>query len=220
MNDTNTEASLKALRDATAAASQLTRCEGAMREQHSDLLRERKDVFFAVASKGEIFAEIERLVDERAAKLESTYAVNFARQLGGRREATPGPREYRELKPQLPSFGESGSTLSFFDLCGLAPDLMKARLREIVETPGAVQFGLEKTVRAARIAELDAAIAELEERHSDMVAEAARVGLKLDLLPSVAKRRETEATAAERAARMAEDREKGFFPVGGPSVRG
>lgn len=206
--------SLRTLHDAKTAASRLIESEGAMRAEHGALLKQVKEIHLSNASEGEIHANIDRLVSETAAKFAAARAVSFARSLGGHRQPRLGPTPFRDMAPTLPRFGLE-STLSFDDLCGLAPELMKARLREIVQ---GVRFGLDTKARVAKVAALDAQILELEERHTRMCESAAEVGLSLPLLARVAKRREDEARAAKEAADLAANRARGFHAVYGPSA--
>jgi len=204
-----TDEGLKALQASLNAAKQLKTAEAEMRAEHAGLIGQRAKMLFGNAgnaSETEIIENIERLVNEKAAEYAERQVGPFVRSLGGRNEPTTGPKEFREVSPRLPGFG---SALTFEDLCGLAPSLVKAGLVEIVRRPTA-QFGLPKVAREAKVKELDAAIAKVEATHTKLVEDAAGFGMTLPLLDAVVTRRTVEARAAQTAA----DRAAGRFYAG------
>lgn len=209
---------LKTLREAKAAAEKLSERERELREQHAALGKERRSVVAAYLPIEEVIANAGSLVDQAATSWMSKFGGSVVRALSGYRELrAPGDTSEREVKPHLPRIGDGNLTI--VDLAGIAPALVKERLAEIIRaTPS--KFGLSADARAARLAEIDARIADLEAAHSELVDAAAEFGISLPLLDAVRERREADARRAAREQELAADRAKGIYRVEGASAQG
>ncbi|MBX7185020.1 MAG: hypothetical protein K1Y01_07730 [Vicinamibacteria bacterium] len=213
MAKTKTDDALVTVRAALAAAKTITQAEDELRAQHGALLYERKSIRAAYASEDEVIANAHRLVDEHAEKWVGTHGTGIVRQLSGH-EKHRGDGSSRQVRvvPSLPSFGDLQGALTFHDLCALLPEVMKKRISEVVHLSGA-RFGLPEKERAAKLAEIDAAIAAVEEQHQAIVAGAADVGITLQQLDAVRERHEAAARQAALDRELAEQRARGEFLV-------
>jgi hypothetical protein len=202
---------IKVLKAAKDAAVKLTTAERDLRERHGALNEERRRVFHALRSRPDVLANVDRLVDAAHERFWFDRGPGWLTALSGHREivveglGTDRERErVRTVAPTLPDVHglvNAPGALRVEDLCGLIPDALKANLRAVINAMPEAQFGLPDEARPAKLAELDAAIAEVEARHAELVDGAAEVGLQLALLPAVAERRKAEALrdARERA---------------------
>lgn len=215
----NTTDELKALRAAKAATASLNEAEAGLRAQHTALLKEKKDVETSYASEGECVANLHRIIDAKAAEWAKERGVGIVRDLSPRSEWIDGTTRFRVAPPKLPHWGAASGMLTFPDLCGLAPALVKERLTEVIHQSGA-RFGLPAEAKAKRLAEIENELTAVEAQHLALVEGAGECGLKYELLAVVRERREAEAAEVERAARLVADRERGVFPAGGLSVGG
>jgi hypothetical protein len=199
---TRTDEALAALERATVAAGELAAAERELRSQHVTLTKERAAVISAHPSEAEILANMNKLVDNLAASFAREHGVGFVRALGGHRESRIGDGGRvveTAVAPGLPQWGPIGTPLSFEDLVGIAPDLAKTRLREIIHSSGA-RFGLPVAERAQRLAELDQAVQEAEAQHTALVEAAGKVGITLPLLEAAKTAREAEGRAEKLGA--------------------
>lgn len=210
---TRTEAALDAVQAAVAAAKTVRSAEAEIRTQHEALLKERKGIRSGYASEAEIVANLNRLVDQRAAEWARDAGARTARSLSGETEFRGHPLKEHPVPPNLPRWGDLHGTLTFDDFIGLAPEVVKARLAAVVHNSGA-RFGLPAAERAARLAEVENAIGEAEAQHEALVSGAAAVGIDLPALPAVAERRERERAEKATADALAEERARGVYTVG------
>ena len=204
---------IKILRAAQDAAVKLTTIEQTLRDRHATLQTHRRHVFHALRSRAEILANEERLVDEAHARWWSDRGAACLAALSGRDElrvdglGTERERErVRHVAPQLPtieSLVAAPGALTLTDLCGLLPDVVKGHLRAAIEAMPDERFGLSGQARTAKLAELDAEIADVERRHAELVDSAAEVGIALALLPAVQERRTEQARRTERERELA-----------------
>jgi hypothetical protein len=211
---TTTSDSIAAIRQATAAARKLTDTEVSLRTRHTDLTAERHHVYSANASLEEVLANKDRLIDAHTVRWSADHANSVARSLSGYHEER-GVEKVRDfhVKPALPTLrGFASEALDFETLCGLAPDLMKKSLGDLVRGAG-ITFGLPAAARLAKLAELDTQIAEVEQQHSQLVDAAGEVGIVLPLLPTVAERRREEASQLAREHELAAERARGVLSV-------
>jgi hypothetical protein len=190
---------LDVLAAARAAAETLKATATAQVRRHAELVKERAAVEDANLPQAEILSHATRLVDEVAQDFAKTYAPRFAWDLSGGKRVIEGSTRYQDTKPHLPgNFGQDG--LTFRDLCGLAPSLVKARIAEIIRGSGET-YGLPAAARARRVAEIDAEIQALEAQHVELLDGATEHGFSVEEIPSVRDRR----VAAERKAEREEE---------------
>ena len=109
--------------------------------------------------------------------------------------------------PQLPRFGDGRTGLTIEDLCGLDPSRVKTQFAGIIRESGA-RFGLPVGERAAKLAELDAAISATVAAHTELVDASAKVGITLALLAPVGMKRERAAELQAREAELVDARTK------------
>ena len=201
----------EAIEAALSAVTLVNEKNAEMRARHDALTRERKNVAAARSSKVEILSQIDKLVDEAAAKFVERYSSSFAAALGGGEELQSGTDRIRIRHPALPRWGASGP-VDIEDIPGLMPELYRARLRAIVEG-GNLKYGLPKAERVKRLAAIDAELASIETGHTSLVESAAELGIKFDLLPTVVKQREREEAIANQDMRAVVPRSAGFGAV-------
>jgi hypothetical protein len=207
---------LKAIRAAKEAATKLAGSEQALRERHDNLVETRRTIFNGSRSRAEVIANAERLVDDEHAAWWQLHGGGWARSLSGHHEARgagPGTFLGRErivkVPPRLPTIEgtlQAPGALTLRDLCALAPAIVKASLADKLTAMPDDRFGLSEADRTAKLAELDAAIADVEARHSELVDAAAEVGIALPLLATVKERREEQARHEERERLRAVER--------------
>jgi len=198
---------IKTLRAAKAAASTLVETERTLRARHAELLKERHDVATAHASQAECVANIARLVDQAAADFAAKFGGSVVAAVGGHSELVghPGAAEEREVPPHLPRFGDIGSPLDFRALCAFAAPLVKDQLGAIVKS-SKVKHGLSRKARAAKLAELDQELADVEAQHTELCDATHGLGLDLPPLAAVRERREAAEREGRREAQLAADR--------------
>jgi hypothetical protein len=188
------------LSEAKKAAQTLIDAEADLKKDREDLERERVQVSAGTGSKEEVLAGIDSTVDQAAAEFQKRFAGTIANAAGGAPRFDGTGRTERD-RPRLPKFGDG--TLDFTTLCGLVPDLVKARLRECVAS--GVRFGLTRAQRAVRLAEIERALEEVKRDQETLVREAYAVGVRLPGWADV----ESQDAAKERG---------GMVPVGVRSV--
>jgi hypothetical protein len=201
---TKSKDAIDRVRAAVAAARDIHDIDADLRARHRARSKERAQTDLALPPLQDVIAGMERLIDDAAAEWAKDFGAIVARACGGHVEMDSdgrGNEVRRERRPQLPIF--TGDRLDLKMLAALAPDALKASLAAAIRG-SRVTFGLPAEARAARLAELDAEIAELEREHTALVDAAAEAGITLVLLPTVLKRREDAARAAERDAELAQ----------------
>lgn len=199
---------------AAAAASDVRRMLGeiraherALRDKHAALTRERQTVESANRSREEVLAESDRIVDDLAAKWTDDHGGRLVSCVSGELRSLPsGTTGLRRARPELPSL-RPGDALSLEDLAGLFPDLLKARLRAIIEAQPAKVFGLAAAAREQRVAELAAELAAVERDHELLVSTAVEAGLTLRHLDRTESRLRAEQEAAAREAALQRERD-------------
>ena len=200
------------IRAAKDATHQLTETERTLRATHAQLVAERNAIDRAPKAAAECLANLTTLVDADAERFAGRIAWSLVEATGGYTELRPATGRQHEVAPRLPTIGDDQGRLTFQDLCGLVPTLVKSRLAEIIRGSG-MEFGLPASTRAARLADLDSQITGLEAQHTGLVDAAAEVGISLPLLPTVQERRDEEARSAERERALAAERAGGIFSV-------
>ncbi len=199
---------LKAIRAGIVAAQKLRETEQELRERHAALSKERQILAGADPAMAEVLASMEGLVDRKAAEWAKTFSGHIVRAVGG--HEAPGVAQPTRMKPQLPQlprFGDGRTGLTIEDLCGLDPERVKTQFAGIIRESGA-RFGLPVGERAAKLAELDAAIISTVAAHTELVDASAEVGITLALLAHVATKREREQQLQEREAELEDARRK------------
>jgi hypothetical protein len=192
---------IKDIKASIEAAKRLTATHERLTRQHEKLTVEHQQLTYAIQSRPEIVANMERLVDERAAQWASDHGRSIAQACSSyleERGTAPTDRRTERVQPRLPDFPTRSGAVDFHTLCGLVPELMKARLRIVLDGVGDEFFGLAPADRAARLTELEAQIASLEARHTELVDAAAGVGITLALLPPIQEQRDEQARAEAR----------------------
>ena len=94
---------MQMIRDAEQAATRVAGAEGTLRQKHTALKSERQRTFAALASRAEVHAHAERLVDEECRQFHKDHGASWVRQLSGYREIR-GVDVEREVRraPRLP----------------------------------------------------------------------------------------------------------------------
>jgi hypothetical protein len=214
---------LKVLRAAKDAMAQLEQHEQALRESHRAKVQERDRTRDALASRADVHAHVDQLVDAETARWRDGHARGWVRTLSGYREtkvsglASAAGERTREVRvrPRLPDIAAIPAVpgaLTLHELCGLVPGVLKQSLHAMVDAEPDSIFGLPAAERADRLAELDREIADLETRHAALVDAARDVGIDLALLDTVRERREQEARAQEHARELTAARQAPAAP--------
>ncbi len=211
---------LQAVAKAKAAIGELATTEASLREQHKNLLRARQRTQSQIRSVDEVVASMEQLVDEVAQRWGQRNGKTLAKECSGYMAPGVASGRMRPVKPNLPrlSLSDSGA-LRLDDLCAFVPDLLKERLAAMIRASDA-PFGLAAEAQAAKLAELEQEIVEIETEHTATVDAAAQVDISLPLLDAVRVRRQAEQAKADREREEAELRRKGLYPAGGASIAG
>jgi len=201
---------VKILQQAKLAAGKLTGAVNQLAERHATLVSERSRIDFEPRALDEVIASANELVDKQRAGGDREHSRRLATFLSGRLDQSAADQTKTvRRRPAFPDFfineGTGQQGLSFEHLCWLAPDLVKARVSEILRSSG-ITFGLPKVERERRLAAIDLEIAEVERQHTELVDAAADVGIALPLLRTVQDRREADALAREREAELARQR--------------
>jgi hypothetical protein len=192
---------------ARSALSELHELDAELRAQHAAALQERSRLTSSPPPLEEVLANMEQVVDRAAAAWAEEHGQSLLRNLG------PGLRMKADgaLTPERPGFPSYFVTNPFTltHLVGLAPDIVKQRLRQILSGVE-YQPGPATADRERLLVEADAKIAALEHEHEQLVLEAGALEppVTLELLPSVKVRRQKEARRAELTAREREARER------------
>lgn len=97
--------------------------------------------------------------------------------------------------------------LSYDDLCGLAPDLVKAQLANIIRSL-TIAPGLPAPDRVRELLAADGRKRQIEDQHTEVVEAARSVGITLPLLPAVQARRDAEARQLKSEAHARELQEQ------------
>lgn len=212
-----TDSDIKAVQEAKAAAARIKQTAHVLEERHKVLSKERDVLMHAVASANEVLTNMRRLVDEKGAEFIKDFGSTFVRHLSGYTELRgPGDSRERVIRPHIPHLPD-GYLGRFDALCAVLPDLLKDRLEQVIRGSGAA-FGLPKEARAAKVAELDASIAQVEALHTELVDGAANVGIEIPLLPAVRTRREKEALRLRRERELEAERARGVYVPSGASI--
>lgn len=199
------------LAGAKTAANELRQFDEALRAEHAALLKEREHVIFGPQPRDAVLANMERVVDALAAAWAKNNALSFVSGLGpGLEEREDGT--LAERRPRLPmgfygAGGHSAGVLDLYRAASVFPELAKCRFAELIRAAD-YQEGLPLSERPRRVGELDARLREIEERHSQLVDEAATWNppMVLELMPRVKERRAAAAELAQRNAHANADR--------------
>jgi hypothetical protein len=189
------------LKQASGAVARLAEHDRDLRAQHAAALKARRAIDAALEPVGDIIANMNALVDAAAARWVETHAYGvtraFSRGLTARADGT-----VREKPAQL---YDPGRVFGFDDLCGLAPEVVKARCAEILRAHAPAN-GIPMGAREAALTDADRAIERLETLHTTLVDEAASLTppIVLELLPAVKARRDAEAARARAEAAVNE----------------
>lgn len=188
-------ADVKEIRAGVAAARKLKDRAQAIVERHAARTKERERAWSAGGSRDETLAHVDRLVDAECSRWRANHAAVWVSQLLGHREmkyqglGTSNERSHENVtRPRLPMVHgilSAPGALTFSDLCGLMPSLMKTALTEMISAAPDERFGLPASQREPRLAELDAEITALKQEHEELQAAAAGVGIELPALKTV-----------------------------------
>lgn len=137
---------------------------------------------------------IDALVDgRRAAWLKEQHGA-LVRAIGNPREREKLPRDWHD-------------TVTWLELCGLFPELVKAQLHAAVRALP-YEAGPAEADRARVVAKLERELQELEQTEEAAIDEAAAAGVVIAHRSEVVERRETERLHRERHERAAADRQR------------
>jgi hypothetical protein len=196
MTTTKGTIEIKALKEAQLAAQRLTTYERELRERFQSLDKQRQQVIGALPPKAEVIRTSDRLVDEASTAWANEHRMMLAMSIGGR-DGTG--------YPTLP-YLLFGQTFTLDKLVGIVPGAVKAQFRAAIEGVPDEHFGLSEVERAAKLAELDEAITDVERQHTELVDHAGAVGIVLSFLPHIGDRRKQEQLDLEREERRAAER--------------
>lgn len=195
------------LAGARSAMEELRGADAELRREHAAALAERTRVIGLSPPLADIIGAMRRLVDEHAQQWAERNGPGLVRAFGPGLKESGEDGSVSEQKPSMPDmFWTAYGNLPVRDmnpsaLAGLAPDLMKTRLEAVIRaTP--YDAGPPIADRPALLAELDAKIRDIEQRHTELVDGAAAFDppITLALLPAVAARRQEEAYRQKRNA--------------------
>jgi len=184
------------LAGARTAVDDLHSVEKELRQEAEGLAVERSRRIGSRPPREDIIAAAERQVDAIAADWAKSNGPQLVAALAGSVDVAPDGT-VRGLIP--------GNLLNGFPtpdgpaLIGLAPSVVKASLRKIIEAAEYVA-GPSMDERQRMIADLDAKLADVEARHSELVDHARELGITIALLPNEAGRRSIRAQRHERWA--------------------
>jgi hypothetical protein len=169
-----------------------------LRTRHAGAQASRKRVLNALEPRAVLRETLNNLIDSIAARYRNEHALLVAQALSTHRG-----------KAALPSF--ASTPLTIHTLAGFAPDLVKASLARMIDE-AKYEEGLPADARADALALIDAEIAALQQEQSDLVDEAAALGVTVALFPETveARRRAAEQDAQEEAQRLAQERSEQF----------
>ncbi len=176
-----------------AAAQKLIDADRSLRERRDALKRERLSLEGANASKEEVLANVDRVVDQAAVAWSAKFAGSFVLSLSG--ELVFDGTKPRRLSPRLPNIGDRTGAATFEDLVGMFPEQAKARIRKIVSEVKNVSFGPREADRVRRLAEIEAELESVSREITDVAHAAKAVGITL---PSMAEIEQEERNAAAR----------------------
>jgi hypothetical protein len=171
------------------AAGRLLELAKALGHRYTERRRQRDRMVEIAPPRSVVLEQVDELVDARAAKWADDHRALVVRKVsGGRRlgSTADGHEAIRRTPPRLPDFD---GRFTFDDLVGLAPDLVKARLRALVLAEPDAAFGPPEPERAAAVLELDAELDAIECDYGDMQARASTLNLTVPALPGAENRR-------------------------------
>lgn len=172
-----------------------------LREAHTAALAEQKRACDGRPPIDEVVANMRRLVDEAAARWGNDRHYSMLIDFGGGMELrTDG--SIQERRPQMHSL----QRVSLDSLIGLAPELVKARLEEILRSQP-YEAGAPLADRPRLIAEADVRIREIEDQHETLVNACGQLDPPITLrhLTPVQERRDRESLEARREADRSEE---------------
>lgn len=199
---------IKQLQSAGAAFHKLAERERNLRQLHAEAVRLLAVALTAPPPADEVVANMRRIVDVIASDFAAEQGTSVLAAFGGELGELRADGSYRDGPPRLwqPPHG----TLRITDLCGLFPELMKARFEQIIRGLN-YEAGSPASQRAALRKKCEAQIRAIEEQHTELVdaAGALRPPVHFELLQSVKDQREAEASQRERdAARIQARRDR------------
>jgi hypothetical protein len=182
------------------AVGQLHDADQALRAAHAAAEAERGRLLSARPPKADVIAVADARVDAIGTAWSAAHGMSLVTALAGSVDVAPDGAVRGILTGDLALAGP----LDAPTLIALAPDVVKAGLRKLIEaTPDA--GGPSMRERPQLIADVDVRIADVEAQHSALVDQARTLGITLDLLESVRGRRVMEAQRAEFRDRTARD---------------
>jgi hypothetical protein len=194
------------LAGARTAVEELHATDHQLREAHAAAQRGRDRLISAPPPVDEVIGAMVRVVDAHAAGWAREHAVGLIHAFGPGLELERDGT-LRERPARMPDWFLLRD-LRLKDVVGAFPELVKARLAEIIRGH-AYEAGPSQTERARLVAEADARIAELEAQHTELVdaAGALTPPIVLALLPAVQARRDADAARRQREGRAEQDRQ-------------
>lgn len=186
------------------ALNRLATREQTLRAQHAAALQAKGCINGRPAPKSEQLANMRRLVDEAASRFVQENGQSLATHLSGRLELQ-SDGTYRDVAPSLTTWSPRGyhSELTLTELCGIAPDAVKAGLESVIKATPASGDEMPHAKRRPALAEADQYIREIEDAHSQLVDAAAALTppIVIEHLPEVRERRAKEAAIRDREER-------------------
>lgn len=210
MSQTNLPELVQQISVARAGVQQLAECDRQLREAHAGACQARARLEDSLEPPEKIIANMIALVDEAAARYATEHGDSIIAAFSGHLEAQ-SDGTLQERKPRL--YDHYLHDLTFRDLCGLAPALVKARLTEIIRGHE-YEAGPALSERGVALEAAKERIRQIEDEHTKLVDAAAALDppIMFELLPAVRERRLQEAARrqrerdAEEAQREAEAR--------------
>jgi hypothetical protein len=172
--------------DAAARLQELAKTLG---HRYAERRRQRDRMVEIAPPRAVVLEQVDELVDARAAKWADDHRALVVRKVsGGRRlgSTADGREAIKRTPPRLPDFD---GRFVFDDVVGLAPDLIKARLRALVLAEPDAAFGPPEPERAAAVLMLDAELDAIECDYAEMQTLASTLNLTLPELPGAENRR-------------------------------
>jgi hypothetical protein len=184
---------------AQAALTELHERDRTLRESHVAALQACDRISAARPPVTMIVANMERIVDDMAATFARDAAHSVVEAFAGDLEEHEGAVRVRR-QPQLWDLGHRWMSVS--TLCGLAPELMKARFAAIIMQHVDAKDCAPLDDRTERLREARARVREIEDEHTQLVDACAEFTppIEIQLIPAVRERREQEASMARRMA--------------------
>jgi hypothetical protein len=188
---------------ARAAIAKLKQADQQLRDEYEALVKARSLLTDLPAPVDEVVRNMHALVDQKAAELVDDCRHGLIRAFSGRLELERDGT-FTTVRPQL-YLPPDQTKRWFFDWYLFAPELVKARLEQVIRGK-AYEAGGPMADRLRLIQEADERILAKEDEHASLCDLAASLDppIRIELLPSVSERREQERRTREERDRIAD----------------